>query len=607
MLAERAAVVYLEVNLVVVRAGHLTRDEGRRVTTVRVREVQGNEVLGCHQSLPSLLLTRNRGVEVRTRTGTLGHRVNRELRGHLVRLVGRNRLTVVQAGGQTLQGLPNLTEIYRQVTLNAHVRGHVARAVTVVLKLVVVVELVAVNLLVRYTVSSNRQTVYILGNVARTHQKHVVVVALVCTANLNDRRGLLAVVTRNRETGLQPLRYLYIGTCAVVPTLVHEVTDVTILVEECDTGKVVGLLRGTRDVERVLLLDGSRPVVIQHIEIQLLHGVQLVELEEVGRGVEVRIGLVGVSRLHDVVQATILVGVQHLGVRLVRDTHRTAIRNLGSTLLTALRRHEDNTVSSACTIHGSRGILQHRDRLNHRRVEVREGLCTEVYVVVVTDTDTVRVGVTIDHIERLLYEGLCTTGTGRVQCAQVTGTTHENLRTLTRGRVTTRYRYTGHQTLERRTEVTRNDILNILRIDRGHRTGQVRLLLRTITHYDYLLDVLTVLLQNHLRIVEVRNRLGDVTQERNLDSTILRNSDIELAVEARRRTHGRTLHDDRGTNHGLSGLIHHGTLDHGLCHCREREHHRYQAEAKAIYKIFLHLFLYYICVRLQPARVTNRR
>ena len=66
--------------------------------------------------------------------------------------------------------------------------------------------------------------------------------------------------------------------------------------------------------------------------------------------------------------------------------------------------HEDNTVSSTCTIDGSRSILQHGDALHFRRIEVIESLSTEV-LRGVAHLHIIRIDIAIDDEQRLLGFG----------------------------------------------------------------------------------------------------------------------------------------------------------------------------------------------------------
>ena len=80
---------------------------------------------------------------------------------------------------------------------------------------------------------------------------------------------------------------------------------------------------------------------------------------------------------------------------------REVIVNLCLAHLTLLGSNEDNTIGSTGTINGSRSILQYRDTLYLRGIQVVESLSTEV-LVSVTDLYIVRIDITIDNEERLL-------------------------------------------------------------------------------------------------------------------------------------------------------------------------------------------------------------
>ena len=118
------------------------------------------------------------------------------------------------------------------------------------------------------------------------------------------------------------------------------------------------------------------PVFVEQVIVQCLHGLQFVGLEEGRRLVQVGVGD-GVGSGNGIVEPAVVVGAQHLRARhLVGKTDRAAVADAGGTHLTFLRRHEDHTVSGTGTVDGCRSILQHRDALYFRGVEVVEGLGT---------------------------------------------------------------------------------------------------------------------------------------------------------------------------------------------------------------------------------------
>ena len=98
----------------------------------------------------------------------------------------------------------------------------------------------------------------------------------------------------------------------------------------------------------------------------------------------------------------VLVGSEHLGAgHLVGETEVATIADAGSTHLTLLGSHKDDTVRSTCTIDSGRSILQHGDALDLRGIEVVEGLGTQV-LIGVADLDIIRIDVSVDDEQRLL-------------------------------------------------------------------------------------------------------------------------------------------------------------------------------------------------------------
>ena len=142
------------------------------------------------------------------------------------------------------------------------------------------------------------------------------------------------------------------------------------------------------------------PIFIEQVVVKSLHCFQLICLEKRSSLIEGSIGWIGSNNC--IVQTTILVSIQHLRARnLIGETERTAIRNARCTHLTLLGSYEDNTIGSTGTINGSRSILQYRDTLYLRGIQVVESLSTEV-LVTVTNLYIVRIDITIDNEERLL-------------------------------------------------------------------------------------------------------------------------------------------------------------------------------------------------------------
>ena len=100
------------------------------------------------------------------------------------------------------------------------------------------------------------------------------------------------------------------------------------------------------------------PVLVQQVVVQSLHRLQFVCLIESSGLVQTGIGGIGSS--NRIVESAILIGVKHLRTgHLVGETERTTVADAGRAHLTLLGGHQNDTVSSAGTIDGSRSILQH--------------------------------------------------------------------------------------------------------------------------------------------------------------------------------------------------------------------------------------------------------
>ena len=116
----------------------------------------------------------------------------------------------------------------------------------------------------------------------------------------------------------------------------------------------------------------------------------------------VEAGIRRVGSCNGIVESAVVISAQHLGTSdLVCNTNRTAIADAGCSLLTFLGSNEDNTVSGTGTIDCCRSILQHRDALDFRGVEIVEGLSTKV-LVAVANLYVIRIDVAVNNEQRLL-------------------------------------------------------------------------------------------------------------------------------------------------------------------------------------------------------------
>ena len=334
-----------------------------------------------------------------TRTITAVHGVEGVGRTVLVGLVCIDTLGIGETQFQTFQDFAPSKVVF-QTGVYIGVRIHVLREITVVLQNVERIVLVGVALAIARTIDGDGITAHLFRNIARTGHHQVIVFFCVCSTHLQQWLVLLTVVTADVQAGTQPLRNLHIDTGTVVPTVVIQLAQITILLKVGNSTKVTHFLCGTADVHSMTHRATHFPIFVQQIHVLVLHGFQFVSLEQ-GCGMVQR-GVRGVSSNDAIVQAAILIGIQHLGARdFVGETELSAIGNAGLAHLTFLGGHEDDTVSGTCSIDGSRSILQHRDALHFRRVEVVESLCTKV-LVRVTHLHIVRINVTVDDEKGLL-------------------------------------------------------------------------------------------------------------------------------------------------------------------------------------------------------------
>ena len=238
------------------------------------------------------------------------------------------------------------------------------------------------------------------GHVARTSEQQVVVFLAARATYLDKWCVLLAIITTHGQVGTQPLAYLYVYTCTVVPAVVVQSAEVSILIEVATACKVVHVVGSTAHVHTVLVGKSCFPIVVKQVIVQSLHGFQFVSLEDtcgqVGRGIG------GVCHLHCVVQASIIVGAQHLGAcHLIGKSKGAVVRDAGRTFLSFLGGHQDDTVGSAGSINGSRCVFEHGDALHLRGIQVVECLSTQV-LVGITHLHIVGVDVVVDNEKGLL-------------------------------------------------------------------------------------------------------------------------------------------------------------------------------------------------------------
>ena len=107
--------------------------------------------------------------------------------------------------------------------------------------------------------------------------------------------------------------------------------------------------------------EGCLPVLVEEVIIERAHFLQLVILEEV-RDFQDGAGLLVVGCRHGVVEASIVIGAEHLGAcHLVCQAECSAVGYAWCSHLSFLRGDEDDTVGGTCAIDGGCGILQDGD------------------------------------------------------------------------------------------------------------------------------------------------------------------------------------------------------------------------------------------------------
>ena len=369
--APAAGILQREVQLVAVAAAHAALQQTAVVQRQR-RERPGVVPVGGVLSSPS--------VEVRIfGIALLQHvDVHERLHGVVLRVV--DGLRVRHLGGESLQRLDE-SEVERQRAVDGHVVGHVLYVVIAVLHGLEVVQAgVAGGDDVLHARVDQRIAVDRAGHEGQV--AHQVLVVTVGTAALGyDGVVLLAVVAAHLEGGLHELANVGVHAGTVVPAVVVEFADVTVLVEVADVGKVGGLLRTAAHVDAVAVGEGSAPLVAQQVVVQVLHLLQLVLLEQ-HAGVVHIVLCGGAGSRYGIPYPPVVVGRQHLRCEGgIRPTQLSVVRYTRSSGLAFLRLHQYHAVGRAGTVDGGCCVLQHGDALHLADVEVVEGLLGRYEVV----------------------------------------------------------------------------------------------------------------------------------------------------------------------------------------------------------------------------------
>ena len=104
-------------------------------------------------------------------------------------------------------------------------------------------------------------SVYSLRNIARTSQHQVIVLFCIGSTHLQQGLVLLAIVTTDSQVSFQIVIDLHIHTGTIVPAVIVQFTQITVLLEIADTGKVVDLLSSTADIHGMTHGETSFPVL----------------------------------------------------------------------------------------------------------------------------------------------------------------------------------------------------------------------------------------------------------------------------------------------------------------------------------------------------------
>ena len=309
------------------------------------------------------------------------------------------------------------------------------------------------------------------------------------------------------------------------------VDEDTLLIEVSGREVVGDLLRAAAVVDLVVLRNGRAENLVHPVRAR---NDRLGVLEIGGNGhARILVGLLAqLGKLLAVEQIIGLLG----GL----ERERGAETHLPRLLAAALRRDEDHTVGTACTVDGRcRGILQHLDRLDIVRAEARERVDDQTLALGHRLADQ---GHTVDDVQRLVrtVDRARTADADRGAAARLT--------------VVLTHLHTGNLAAQRIVERGNGLVVEQFRLDRSHGSGQVRLLHRTVTNRHDLFERNGILLQDDvdLRAVGHGDLLG-LAAEEGVDQHGIGRRDAEGVASVGRggRTAGRALLHDRGADNGL--------------------------------------------------------
>ena len=252
-------------------------------------------------------------VEVSSGTSAVLHAIYNVLHLDAVVMAVTHVARVSEFGMQALQRTPDAAQVSLQRTLDRHGVRLLLAVVDGVIETLVVVVILERRVVLHARVVDGI-TIDLVGDIRRVLH-HVEIVFLVTAAAVTGGMHILVrVVARYRKRGFQEFGYIGGDTGTIVPTVVVEFSDVTVLRLIRNTRKERGFFVSSVHIHAVTLRERRRPVFIQQIIVHVLHLLQLVGLEEVGETVGSLVLLQRIGILGSVVDAAVVVAVEHVGV-----------------------------------------------------------------------------------------------------------------------------------------------------------------------------------------------------------------------------------------------------------------------------------------------------
>ena len=390
MLTKLPVILERKVNLIVIRTNHLTTQEVTIVLSSLV-EITLSQII-------VISITTCGSIKVHTATITVTHFINIICRTILIGLASTDTLGIRKTDFQALQDITP-SEVISDTTIDSGIRIHIFGKVTMILKDVIMIgsEVVTIRCITN-TIGVQSMAIDILRKIIRTSQKSLIVFCSRTTYR-HIRRVLLAIVTTDIQISRQPLANLYVNTCTIIPTVIIQITHITILLKVTYRCKVVHIISSTTYIYIVLLGVTGLPILVQQIVVQVLHSLQFIRLKELSSIIQR--GVLRVASIDNIHQTPEIISTQHRRTRdLVGNTETTIIRDTGSTLLTFFRGHKNDTVSRTGTINCCCCILQDRDTLHFRWIQIAKSLSTRI-LTNVTHLYIIRINVTINNVQRL--------------------------------------------------------------------------------------------------------------------------------------------------------------------------------------------------------------